>query len=45
MVEVVISADNTPFLIGQRVLVKFMKPGKTAAVALPTPTSGPLAAG
>ena len=30
VVEVVISADNTPFLIGQRVLVKFMKPGKTA---------------
>src|SRR5205085_11278547 len=26
VVEVVISADNTPFLIGQRVLVKFMKP-------------------
>jgi len=25
VVEVVISADNTPFLIGQRVLVKFMK--------------------
>ena len=27
VVEVVISADGTPFLIGQRVLVKFMKPG------------------
>jgi len=25
VVEVVISADNTPFLIGQRVMVKFMK--------------------
>ncbi|TLZ44556.1 MAG: efflux RND transporter periplasmic adaptor subunit [Gammaproteobacteria bacterium] len=25
VVEVVVSADNTPFLIGQRVLVKFMK--------------------
>lgn len=30
VVEVVVSADETPFLIGQRVLVKFMKPGQTA---------------
>jgi HlyD family secretion protein len=30
VVEVVVSADNTPFLIGQRVLVKFMKPGSRA---------------
>ena len=30
VVEVVVSADTAPFLIGQRVLVKFMKPGKTA---------------
>lgn len=29
VVEVVISADNTPFLIGQRVMVKFMKGAKT----------------
>jgi RND family efflux transporter MFP subunit len=29
VVEVVISADDTPFLIGQRVMVKFMKAGKT----------------
>ncbi|HEY0745529.1 MAG TPA: efflux RND transporter periplasmic adaptor subunit [Steroidobacteraceae bacterium] len=29
VVEVVISADDTPFLIGQRVMVKFMKPVKT----------------
>jgi RND family efflux transporter MFP subunit len=29
VVEVVISADNTPFLIGQRVMVKFMKAAKT----------------
>jgi HlyD family secretion protein len=27
VVEVVVSADSAPFLIGQRVLVKFMKPG------------------
>ena len=27
VVEVVVSADDAPFLIGQRVLVKFMKPG------------------
>ena len=31
VVEVVVSADNTPFLIGQRVLVKFMKPGQHAS--------------
>ena len=30
VVEVVVSADAAPFLIGQRVLVKFMKPGKSA---------------
>jgi HlyD family secretion protein len=30
VVEVVVSADKAPFLIGQRVLVKFMKPGERA---------------
>ena len=30
VVEVVVSANDTPFLIGQRVLVKFMKPGEKA---------------
>ena len=30
VVEVVVSAGNAPLLIGQRVLVKFMKPGETA---------------
>ena len=30
VVEVVVSADQTPYLIGQRVLVKFMKPGERA---------------
>jgi HlyD family secretion protein len=30
VVEVVVSADGAPFLIGQRVLVKFMKPGQPA---------------
>lgn len=30
VVEVVVSADGAPFLIGQRVLVKFMKPGQVA---------------
>jgi RND family efflux transporter MFP subunit len=30
VVEVVVSADGAPFLIGQRVLVKFMKPGQKA---------------
>jgi multidrug resistance efflux pump len=31
VVEVVVSANDAPLLIGQRVLVKFIKPGKTAA--------------
>jgi RND family efflux transporter MFP subunit len=35
VVEVVVSADNAPFLIGQRVLVKFLKPGFAAAAAAP----------
>jgi HlyD family secretion protein len=30
VVEVVISADKTPFLIGQRVMVKFLKPAAAA---------------
>jgi HlyD family secretion protein len=33
VVEVVVSADGAPFLIGQRVLVKFMKPGEKAGQA------------
>jgi RND family efflux transporter MFP subunit len=33
VVEVVVSADDTPFLIGQRVLVKFMKSGESAHAA------------
>jgi RND family efflux transporter MFP subunit len=37
VVEVVVTADNTPFLIGQRVLVKFMKPGQKAGVKRETP--------
>jgi HlyD family secretion protein len=37
VVEVVVSADNAPFLIGQRVLVKFMKPGKAAGLKRPAP--------
>ena len=30
VVEVVVAYDEAPLLIGQRVLVKFMKPGETA---------------
>jgi len=41
VVEVVVSAGDAPLLIGQRVLVKFMKPGQTAgaprAVAVGVP--------
>jgi len=33
VVEVVVSVDDAPLLIGQRVLVKFMKPGQTAGAA------------
>jgi HlyD family secretion protein len=33
VVEVVVSADNAPFLIGQRVLVKFMRGGVEALAA------------
>ncbi len=40
VVEVVVSADASPFLIGQRVLVKFMKPGQIAGVAHPARTQG-----
>jgi HlyD family secretion protein len=36
VVEVVVSANGAPLLVGQRVLVKFMKPGKVAAVATAT---------
>ncbi|HEX8470900.1 MAG TPA: HlyD family efflux transporter periplasmic adaptor subunit, partial [Brevundimonas sp.] len=39
VVEVVVSAGDAPLLIGQRVLVKFMKPGQTAG-APRTVTSG-----
>jgi HlyD family secretion protein len=33
VVEVVVTAGDAPLLIGQRVLVKFMKPGETAGAA------------
>lgn len=39
VVEVVVSADNTPFLIGQRVLVKFMKPGEKAGIKREAPAA------
>jgi len=37
VVEVVVAADGVPFLIGQRVLVKFMKPGQKAGVKREAP--------
>lgn len=37
VVEVVVSADGAPLLIGQRVLVKFMKPGFKAGEKRATP--------
>ncbi len=39
VVEVVVSADGAPLLVGQRVLVKFMKPGKKAGVKRDKPTA------
>jgi len=32
VVEVVVSADHTPYLIGQRVMVRFLKPGEQAGL-------------
>ena len=40
VVEVVVTADGAPLLIGQRVLVKFMKPGQRAGVKR-APPAGP----
>jgi HlyD family secretion protein len=42
VVEVVVSADKAPFLVGQRVLVKFMRPGHLAGAgpSPATPTAG-----
>ncbi|WP_297509612.1 HlyD family secretion protein [uncultured Caulobacter sp.] len=44
VVEVVVSADGSPLLVGQRVLVKFMKPGQKAGVKRNKPTP-PVAGG
>jgi multidrug efflux pump subunit AcrA (membrane-fusion protein) len=41
VVEVVVSADGAPFLIGQRVLVKFMKPGQVAGAKRAPPPAPP----
>ena len=44
VVEVVVSADNSPYLIGQRVLVKFMKRGEPAGVKRSDTPGAPAAA-
>lgn len=44
VVEVVVSADGSPLLVGQRVLVKFMKPGQKAGVKRDKPAQ-PVAGG
>ena len=41
VVEVVVSADGAPYLIGQRVLVKFMKRGEHAQAKAPVATGTP----
>lgn len=41
VVEVVVSAGDAPLLIGQRVLVKFMKPGETAGAPRAVSTGVP----
>ncbi|MBS0297812.1 MAG: efflux RND transporter periplasmic adaptor subunit [Proteobacteria bacterium] len=43
VVEVVVSADTAPFLIGQRVLVKFMKAGFKAGEKHTAPAAAPKA--
>ena len=43
VVEVVVSADSAPFLIGQRVLVKFIKPGHHAGERPAAPAPKPAA--
>lgn len=40
VVEVVVAVDEAPLLIGQRVLVKFMKPGETAGAKRDNATTG-----
>ena len=40
VVEVVVAVDEAPLLIGQRVLVKFMKPGETAGAKRDTSIAG-----
>jgi RND family efflux transporter MFP subunit len=45
VVEVVVSADGAPLLVGQRVLVKFMKPGQKAGVKREPFKPAPIAAG
>jgi len=44
VVEVVVSSGDAPFLIGQRVLVKFMKPGQKAGVKHDAPAPAVAAA-
>jgi multidrug resistance efflux pump len=44
VVEVVVSADSAPLLVGQRVLVKFMKPGQKAGIKRDKPAQ-PVAGG
>lgn len=40
VVEVVVAVNDAPLLIGQRVLVKFMKPGETAGAKRDTSVAG-----
>jgi len=40
VVEVVVAVDEAPLLIGQRVLVKFMKPGETAGAKRDNASTG-----
>ena len=42
VVEVVVSSGEAPFLIGQRVLVKFMKPGQVAGAKHDAPVVTPV---
>jgi HlyD family secretion protein len=44
VVEVVVNAEAAPVLVGQRVLVKFLKPGETSPASEPKAATATTAA-
>lgn len=45
VVEVVVNAESAPVLVGQRVLVKFIKDGEAATASTPAPVAATVTAG